>query len=85
MTFVKSSKLDNGLDHTSIVSLAPDLLCVTFNGLSKSHSEKRVLMVPERGFNCEKPDHFRIVYLPRPSVLKEAMGGLREFLETYHH
>jgi alanine-synthesizing transaminase len=41
-------------------------------------------MVPERGFNCEKPDHFRIVYLPRPSVLKEAMGGLREFLETYH-
>lgn len=45
---------------------------------------KRVLMVPERGFNCEKPDHFRIVYLPRPSVLKEAMGGLREFLETYH-
>lgn len=46
--------------------------------------EKRVLVVPGRGFNWEKPDHFRIVYLPRPSVLKEAMGGLREFLETYH-
>ena len=46
--------------------------------------EKRVLVVPGRGFNWEKPDHFRIVYLPRPSVLKEAMEGLREFLETYH-
>lgn len=27
----------DGLSHTSIASLAPDLLCVTFNGLSKSH------------------------------------------------
>lgn len=26
-----------GLKHTSIASLAPDLFCVTFNGLSKSH------------------------------------------------
>lgn len=27
----------DGLTHTSIASLAPDLFCVTFNGLSKSH------------------------------------------------
>lgn len=27
----------DGLQHTSIASLAPDLFCVTFNGLSKSH------------------------------------------------
>jgi len=27
----------DGLEHTSIASLAPDLLCITFNGLSKSH------------------------------------------------
>lgn len=27
----------DGLTHTSIASLAPDLMCVTFNGLSKSH------------------------------------------------
>ena len=27
----------DGLEHTSIASLAPDLFCVTFNGLSKSH------------------------------------------------
>ena len=27
----------DGLVHTSIASLAPDLFCVTFNGLSKSH------------------------------------------------
>ena len=27
----------DGIKHTSIASLAPDLFCVTFNGLSKSH------------------------------------------------
>ena len=27
----------DGLEHTSIASLAPDLFCITFNGLSKSH------------------------------------------------
>lgn len=27
----------DGVQHTSIASLAPDLFCVTFNGLSKSH------------------------------------------------
>ena len=46
--------------------------------------EKRVLVVPGRGFNWERPDHFRIVYLPHPQVLKESMDGLRSFLETYH-
>ena len=27
----------DGISHTSIASLAPDLFCVTFSGLSKSH------------------------------------------------
>ena len=27
----------DGLEHVSIASLAPDLFCVTFSGLSKSH------------------------------------------------
>ncbi len=27
----------DGMKHTSIASLAPDIMCVTFNGLSKSH------------------------------------------------
>ena len=27
----------DGMKHTSIAALAPDLMCVTFNGLSKSH------------------------------------------------
>ncbi len=46
--------------------------------------EKRVLVVPGRGFNWETPDHFRIVYLPRASVLKEAANKLSDFLENYH-
>ncbi len=45
--------------------------------------EKRVLVVPGRGFNWRAPDHFRIVYLPRISVLREAMGKLRDFLAGY--
>ena len=45
--------------------------------------EKRVLFVPGSGFNWHEPDHFRIVYLPRLSVLKESMDKMRDFLETY--
>lgn len=45
---------------------------------------KKVLIVPGSGFNWPKPDHFRIVYLPRQTVLQEAADKLRDFLETYH-
>ncbi len=46
--------------------------------------EKRVLFVPGSGFNWKQPDHFRIVYLPRETVLKESMAKMRDFLSTYH-
>ncbi|MCD8118925.1 MAG: aminotransferase class I/II-fold pyridoxal phosphate-dependent enzyme [Lachnospiraceae bacterium] len=45
---------------------------------------KHVLFVPGSGFNWKNPDHFRIVYLPRTDVLKEACEKLGDFLETYH-
>ena len=45
---------------------------------------KRVLIIPGRGFNWPEPDHFRIVYLPRVEVLKEATDKLKSFLTTYH-
>lgn len=45
--------------------------------------EKRVLFVPGSGFNWHKPDHFRIVYLPRMSILQEAADKMRDFLEHY--
>ena len=45
--------------------------------------EKRVLIVPGSGFNWKKPDHFRVVYLPREDILEEACNGLRDFLSTY--
>ena len=45
--------------------------------------EKKVLIVHGSGFNWKQPDHFRIVYLPRVEVLEEAMGKLRQFLQTY--
>ena len=46
--------------------------------------EKKILLVHGGGFNWHQPDHFRVVYLPRIEVLKEAAGKIREFLETYH-
>ena len=45
--------------------------------------EKRVLIVPGSGFNWKEPDHFRVVYLPRLSVLQETMVKLKDFLAHY--
>ncbi len=45
--------------------------------------QKRVLVVPGRGFNWPEPDHFRIVYLPRVQVLQEAAKKLSSFFENY--
>ena len=45
--------------------------------------QKKVLVVPGRGFNWPEPDHFRIVYLPRVQVLQEAAKKLSSFFETY--
>ena len=45
--------------------------------------EKKVLIVPGSGFNWHKPDHFRVVYLPRRRVLKDAIHEIGDFLEHY--
>ncbi len=46
--------------------------------------EKKLLLVQGTGFNWKEPDHFRVVFLPNADTLKEGMGRLRSFLETYH-
>jgi alanine-synthesizing transaminase len=43
----------------------------------------RVMLVQGTGFNWPKPDHFRIVFLPHEDDLREAIGRLARFLETY--
>ena len=45
--------------------------------------QKRVLIVHGGGFNWKEPDHFRIVYLPRISILEEAVDKLAAFLRDY--
>ncbi|MDY2778218.1 MAG: aminotransferase class I/II-fold pyridoxal phosphate-dependent enzyme [Collinsella sp.] len=45
--------------------------------------EKRVLVVPGKGFNWGKPDHFRVVYLPRMEVLRECMEDMADFFAHY--
>ena len=45
--------------------------------------EKKILIVQGSGFNWHQPDHFRVVYLPRIEVLKEAVDKIGEFLQYY--
>jgi alanine-synthesizing transaminase len=48
----------------------------------------RVLLVQGTGFNWSRPDHFRIVFLPHESDLREAIGRIAKFLADYrgkHH
>lgn len=46
--------------------------------------EKKILLVHGGGFNWQQPDHFRVVYLPRIEVLKEAAEKIGDFLSGYH-
>lgn len=45
--------------------------------------EKKVLLVPGKGFHYPTPDHFRVVYLPRTEVLTEAIHAIGDFLDGY--
>lgn len=45
--------------------------------------DKKLLIVHGGGFNWGAPDHFRVVYLPRIEVLKDAMESLGSFLAYY--
>ena len=46
--------------------------------------DKRILLIHGGGFNWKQPDHFRVVYLPRVEVLKEAAASIADFLSYYH-
>jgi alanine-synthesizing transaminase len=45
--------------------------------------EKKILLIPGKGFNWQQPDHFRVVYLPRIEILEDATAKLTDFLRTY--
>ena len=45
--------------------------------------EKKLLITHGGGFHWEKPDHFRIVYLPEITRLKDACGRIEDFLKDY--
>ncbi|WP_217626170.1 aminotransferase class I/II-fold pyridoxal phosphate-dependent enzyme [Bifidobacterium santillanense] len=77
----------DGLKHTSIASLAPDLFCVTFSGLSKSHmiagyrvgwmvlsGNKRIARDYIEGINMLA--NMRICSnVPAQSIVQTALGG----------
>ena len=45
--------------------------------------EKKILIVQGSGFNWKQPDHFRVVYLPRVEVLRDATRKLADFFSYY--
>ena len=45
----------------------------------------RVMLVQGTGFNWPDPDHFRIVFLPHEDDLREAIGRIAKFLESYRN
>jgi alanine-synthesizing transaminase len=45
--------------------------------------EQKLLVVHGTGFNWPRPDHFRLVFLPRVEDLEDAVGRLEKFLSTY--
>ena len=46
-------------------------------------AEEKVLIVQGTGFNWPRPDHFRLVFLPNPDDLTEAIGRIERFLGHY--
>jgi alanine-synthesizing transaminase len=45
--------------------------------------QEKLLVVQGTGFNWPRPDHFRVVTLPRVADLEEAIGRIARFLSTY--
>ena len=43
----------------------------------------RVLLVQGTGFNWPHPDHFRVVFLPHETQLREAIGRIAEYLAAW--
>ncbi|WP_413693381.1 pyridoxal phosphate-dependent aminotransferase [Psychromonas sp. KJ10-2] len=46
-------------------------------------TEEKILIVQGTGFNWHKPDHFRIVCLPRVDEMKMAINKIANFLDGY--
>lgn len=45
--------------------------------------EVKVLVTHGSGFHWPEPDHFRLVFLPREEILRDAIERLERFLATY--
>lgn len=45
--------------------------------------EKHIFIVPGSGFDWQEPDHFRIVMLPEPNEIAQAIRDIGDFLNGY--
>ncbi len=45
--------------------------------------QKQILLVHGTGFNWNKPDHFRLVFLPNTQILIQAINRMKDFFSHY--
>ncbi len=45
--------------------------------------QQKILVVHGTAFNWAQPDHFRVVFLPRPEDMTTALTKMRTFFEQY--
>ena len=45
--------------------------------------QKQILLVHGTGFNWNKPDHFRLVFLPNKQILSQALNRMKDFFANY--
>ncbi len=45
--------------------------------------QKQILLVHGTGFNWNKPDHFRLVFLPNKQILSQALNRMKDFFSHY--
>lgn len=62
---------------------AKNSISPTMRSLPSTYCGIKILLIHGGGFNWQQPDHFRVVYLPRIEILKEAMGKIRDFFSYY--
>jgi alanine-synthesizing transaminase len=87
-TFRELDKLDclsyvkNDASFYVFPKIKPEFLKETKDSVfaEKLLLQKHILVVPGSGFLYKEPDHFRIVMLPEPDVLREAIIKIGEFI-----
>lgn len=66
-----------------VVPFAQYIKNVASHEIYPTWPESAILISHGGAFNWHRPDHFRVVYLPRMGMLRETMGEISDFFSYY--